>query len=127
VLVGANLTDTTVEPPAEIVCGTVNPLTLNPVACTESPEMVTDDEPEFFIVTEIVRLEPTVTDPKLPGDGLKASVWASAATVEKPNARKIRHAYAKYRRHGCRCWEWRELVPGETAKKRFCNDDARSP
>lgn len=73
-LVGANLSDTTVEPPAEIVCGRLNPLKLNPVACTESPEMVTDDEPEFFIVTEIVRLDPTASDPKFPGVGLNESV-----------------------------------------------------
>ena len=54
VLVGANLTDKTTDVPAEIVRGTVNPLKLKPVACIDSPEIVTATLPVFFIVTESV-------------------------------------------------------------------------
>jgi hypothetical protein len=74
VLVGANLTDKTMDPPAGIVYGTVNPLTLNPVAYTDSPKIFADAVPVFFSVTEIVLLVPTGTEPKLPSDGLNESV-----------------------------------------------------
>ena len=54
VLVGANLTDKTIDVPPEIVRGTVNPLKLKPVACIDFPEIVTATLPVFFIVTESV-------------------------------------------------------------------------
>ena len=103
-LVGANLTDKTMDPPAGIVYGTVNPLTLNPVAYTDSPEIFADALPVFVTVTAIVLLEPTGTEPKLPGDGSNESVpegailWPSATIPENASARNTKVAYQKYRR-----------------------------
>jgi hypothetical protein len=101
VLVGANFADSVMYPPAEIVCGTVKPLKLNPVACTDSAEMATGAPPVFFTVNVIVLLEPTVTDPKLPGDGLNDSVpcdsspCACVARGEKIAAMNIRQINAE--------------------------------
>lgn len=105
---GANFTDNVTYAPAEILYGTTNPLTLNPVACTDSAEMDTGDTPVFFTVNVIVLLEPTVTDPKLPGDGLNDSVPCDSrpcpcmARGEISPAINIRQMYTKYwgfRRH----------------------------
>jgi hypothetical protein len=102
VLVGANFTDSVTYAPAEILYGTTNPLTLNPVACTDSAEIVTGATPVFFAVTVIVLLEPTVTDTKLPGDGLNDSVpcdsslCACAARGEKIAAINIRQMHVTY-------------------------------
>ena len=71
---GANFTDSVMESPAAMCCGIVNPALLKPVACTDSAEMFTGAEPVFFTVSVMVLLEPTFTDPKLPGDGLNDSV-----------------------------------------------------
>jgi hypothetical protein len=100
--VGANFTDRMTYAPAEIWYGTSNPLTLNPVACTDSAEIITGATPVFFTVTVIVLLEPTVTDPKLPGDGLNdrvpcdSSLCACAARGEKIAAMNIRQMHVTY-------------------------------
>ncbi len=101
VLVGANFTDSVRYPPVEIVYGTVNPLTLNGVR-TDPAEMDTGPKPVFFTVNVIVLLEPTVTDPKLPGEGLNDSVPCASspcpcvARGERIAASNIRQMYAKY-------------------------------
>ena len=99
---GANFTDSVTYAPAEILYGTTNPLTLNPVACTDSAEIVTGATPVFVTVTVIVLLEPTVTAPKLPGDGLNDSVpcdsslCACAVRGEKIAAINIRQMHVTY-------------------------------
>ena len=99
---GANFTDSVTYAPAEILYGTTNPLTLNPVACTDSAEIITGATPVFFTVTVIVLLEPTVTDPKLPGDGpndrvpCDSSLCACAARGEKIAAMNIRQMHVTY-------------------------------
>lgn len=106
-LVGANLTDKTIDVPPEIVRGTVKPLKLKPVAWIDSPEIFTAALPVFFIVTESVWLVPVVTDPKFAGDGLNDSVlgattpWPFAAT-ERASIRTAKNAWTTYRQGVCR-------------------------
>ena len=122
-LVGANFTDIVMYPPAEIKCGTVNPLVLNPVAYTDSPEMFTGAEPVFFTVSVMVLLEPTFTDPKLPGDGLNDSVPLArspcpcAAPAEKITATNMNEMYEKYRQLRCQRLGFVESVSGKTAER----------
>ncbi len=95
VLVGANFTEIGMKPPTEMVCGIVNPLTLNPVARTVSAEITTGAAPLFWMVKEIVLLDPTATDPKFADDGPNASVPCDstpcpcALPAKKPNANSI--------------------------------------
>jgi len=92
--------------PAEILYGTASPLTLNPAARTDSAEIITGAPPVFFTVNVIVLLEPTPTDPKLPGDGLNDSVPFSSSPCpcvvpgEKIVAINNKQMYAK-------CWQFR--------------------
>jgi hypothetical protein len=120
--VGANFTDSVMELPAAIVCGTVNPVLLKPVACTASAEMFTGAEPVFFTVSVMVLLEPTFTDPKLPGDGLNDSVPLArscpcAAPAEKITATNRNEMYEKYRQLRCQRLGFVESVSGKTAER----------
>jgi hypothetical protein len=121
--VGANFTDSVMLLPAVIVCGTVNPVLLKPVACTASPEMLTGAEPVFFTVSVMVLLEPTVTDPKLPGDGLNDSVPLArspcpcAAPAEKITATNMHEMYEKYRQLRRQRLGFVESVSGKTAER----------
>jgi len=123
VLVGANFTESVMYPPAEIVCGTVNPLTLNPVACTDSAEIVAAAAPVFFMVNVMVLPEPTLTDPKLPGDGLNDNVPCvssprpSVAPGEKKTTTNSKQRCTKYRLRRCQRPVCLELVSGKTVKK----------
>jgi hypothetical protein len=109
VLDGANFTEIGMKPPTEMVCGIVNPLTLNPVACTASAEITTGAAPLFWMVKEIVLLDPTATDPKLADDGPNISLpWDSrpcpcALPAKKANANSIEQPYATYLRRSRRC------------------------
>ncbi len=109
VLVGANFTEIGMKPPTEMVCGIVNPLTLNPVPCTVSAEITTGAVPLFWMVKEIVLLDPTATEPKLADDGPNASLpwdnspWPCALPAKEPNANRIKQPHAKYLRRGRRC------------------------
>jgi hypothetical protein len=47
VLIGANFIEIGMKPPTEMVCGIVNPLTLNSVACTVTAEITTGTAPLF--------------------------------------------------------------------------------
>jgi hypothetical protein len=106
--VGANFTDSVIDAPAESLDGTANPLTLNPVACTDSAEIITGALPVFVTVKVIVLLEPTLTEPKLPGDGLNDSAPFSsspcpcAAPGEKIAAINNKQMYAEYWQLRCR-------------------------
>jgi hypothetical protein len=121
--VGANFTASVMELPAVIVCGPVNPGLLKPVACTDSAEMFTGAEPVFFTVSVMVLLEPTFTDPKLPGDGLNDSVPLTsspcpcAAPAEKITVKNIKEMYEKYRQLRCQKLGFTESVSGKTAEK----------
>ena len=107
-MVGANFTDTVIDPPVAIVLGIVSPLTLYPVACTDSAEIVAGADPLFVIFTEIVWLVPTSTDPKLPDDGLNDSVPLSSSPcacvvlAETTAASMIHTAYRRVRRRARR-------------------------
>jgi hypothetical protein len=96
---------------------------LNPVACTDSLEMFTGAEPVFFTVSVMVLLEPTFTDPKLPGEGLNDSVPLSrgscpcAAPAEKITATNMNEMYEKYRQLRCQRLGFVEAVSGKTAER----------
>jgi hypothetical protein len=123
VLVGVNFTDIVMNAPAVIVCGSVNPLLLKPAACTDSPEMFTGAEPVFFTVSVMVLLEPTFTDPKLPGDGLNDSVPLAkspcpcAAPAEKITATNRNEMCEKCRQLRRQRFGFVESVSGKTAER----------
>jgi hypothetical protein len=128
VLVGANLSDKVIDDPAEIVCGIVSPLKLKPVACTESADMITEARPVFCMITDIVRLEPMATDPKLAEDGLNDSAsWPCAVPAKNASAKAAKHTYTRRLRPAGQCKWLTELVPGETAEERFCSECKRVP
>jgi hypothetical protein len=85
--------------------------------------MFTGAEPVFFTVSVMVLLEPTFTDPKLPGDGLNDSVPLAsspcpcAAAAEKIAVTNIKEMYEKYRQLRCQKLGFTESVSGKTAEK----------
>jgi hypothetical protein len=85
--------------------------------------MLTGAEPVFFTVSVMVLLEPTFTDPKLPGDGLNDSVplvsspCPCAVPAEKVTATNIKEMYEKYRQLRCQRLGFIGSVSGKTAEK----------
>src|SRR5260221_12091458 len=81
-LVGENFMDKITDFPGLRFSGKLSPLTVYPVACTDSDPIFIVFRPRLVIVTAIVLLLPTVTFPKLADDGLKINFPA----VVPPNA-----------------------------------------
>jgi hypothetical protein len=96
----------------------------------DKPEIVADEVPVFFTMTDIVLLEPTVTLPKLAVVGVKESVPEAVAVcpvARKKNASARNIAYANLDGVLRFAVGLTPPIPEKTGEYRFFTSEAGSP